>query len=127
MKKLIQTLKNIWSIDELRSKIIVTLALVFTYRLGTHIVLPGLNPNLLANAQANASKNGLLGLFDTFAGGAFSRLVVPAPVFQWRTQPGRGREWLRWHCLVGARGRVRDRARRRTLDSYSTAPVTTTR
>lgn len=78
MKKLIQTFKNIWSIDELRSKIIVTLALVFTYRLGTHIVLPGLNPNLLANAQANAADNGLLGLFDTFAGGAFSQASILA-------------------------------------------------
>ncbi len=78
MKKFIQTLKNIWSIDELRSKILITLALVFTYRLGTHIVLPGLNPNLLASAQANASKNGLLGLFDTFAGGAFSQASILA-------------------------------------------------
>lgn len=78
MKKLIQTLKNIWSIDELRGKIIVTLALVFTYRLGTHIVLPGLNPNLLENAQANAANNGLLGLFDTFAGGAFSQASILA-------------------------------------------------
>lgn len=78
MKKLIQTFKNIWSIEELRSKIIVTLALVFTYRLGTHIVLPGLNPNLLANAQANAANNGLLGLFDTFAGGAFSQASILA-------------------------------------------------
>lgn len=78
MKKFIQTLKNIWSIDELRSKIVVTLALVFTYRLGTHIVLPGLNPNLLANAQANTSNNGLLGLFDTFAGGAFSQASILA-------------------------------------------------
>ena len=78
MKKLIKTLKNIWSIDELRSKIIVTLALVFTYRLGSHIVLPGLNPNLLATAQANTSNNGLLGLFDTFAGGAFSHASILA-------------------------------------------------
>jgi preprotein translocase subunit SecY len=78
VKKLIQTFKNIWSIEELRSKIIVTLALVFTYRLGTHIVLPGLNPNLLANAQANAADNGLLGLFDTFAGGAFSQASILA-------------------------------------------------
>ncbi|MDB5248528.1 MAG: preprotein translocase secY subunit [Segetibacter sp.] len=78
MKKFIQTLKNIWSIDELRSKIIVTLALVFTYRLGTHIVLPGLNPNLLADAQANTANNGLLGLFDTFAGGAFSQASILA-------------------------------------------------
>jgi preprotein translocase subunit SecY len=78
VKKFIQTLKNIWSIDELRSKIIVTLALVFTYRLGTHIVLPGLNPNLLADAQANTANNGLLGLFDTFAGGAFSQASILA-------------------------------------------------
>lgn len=78
MKKLIKTLKNIWSIEELRSKIIVTLALIFTYRLGSHIVLPGLNPNLLAAAQANTSNNGLLGLFDTFAGGAFSHASILA-------------------------------------------------
>lgn len=78
MKKFIQTLKNIWSINELRSKIVVTLALLFTYRLGTHIVLPGINPNLLENAQANASQNGLLGLFDTFAGGAFSQASILA-------------------------------------------------
>ena len=78
MKKLIRTLKNIWSIEELKSKIIVTLALVFTYRLGSHIVLPGLNPNLLAIAQANTSNNGLLGLFDTFAGGAFSHASILA-------------------------------------------------
>ena len=78
MKKFIQTVKNIWSIDELRSKIVVTLALLFTYRLGTHIVLPGINPNLLANAQANAANNGLLGLFDTFAGGAFSQASILA-------------------------------------------------
>lgn len=78
MKKLIKTLKNIWSIDELRNKIVVTLALIFTYRLGSHIVLPGLNPNLLATAQANTSNNGLLGLFDTFAGGAFSHASILA-------------------------------------------------
>jgi preprotein translocase subunit SecY len=78
VKKFIQTIKNIWSIDELRSKIVVTLALLFTYRLGTHIVLPGINPNLLANAQANAANNGLLGLFDTFAGGAFSQASILA-------------------------------------------------
>jgi preprotein translocase subunit SecY len=79
VKKLIQTLKNIWSIEELRSKILVTLGLLLVYRFGTHIVLPGLNPNLLAAAQENASKNGgLLGLFDTFAGGAFSQASVLA-------------------------------------------------
>ncbi len=79
VKKFIQTIKNIWAIEELRSKILITLALVFTYRLGTHIVLPGLDPKILASAQASASKNGgLLGLFDTFAGGAFSQASILA-------------------------------------------------
>ncbi len=78
MKKFIQTLKNIWTIDELRSKIIVTLALVFVYRLGTHIVLPGINPNLLDAAQSANAQGGLLGLFDTFAGGAFSQASILA-------------------------------------------------
>jgi len=77
VKKFIDTLKNIWTIEELRSKIIVTLAFVFTYRLGTHIVLPGINPNLLDVAKAS-SNNGLLGLFDTFAGGAFSQASILA-------------------------------------------------
>lgn len=74
MKKLIQTFKNIWSIEELRSKIIVTLTLILVYRLGAHIVLPGIDPNkLTASASANS---GLLGLFDTFAGGAFSQASI---------------------------------------------------
>ena len=78
MKKFIDTLKNIWAIEELRDKIIVTLAFVFTYRLGTQITLPGINPNLLEAAKAGSSKNGLLGLFDTFAGGAFSQASILA-------------------------------------------------
>ena len=78
MKKLGQTFKNIWNIEELRSKIIVTLALVLTYRLGTHIVLPGIDPLLLESAKANNKADGLLGLFDTFAGGAFSQASILA-------------------------------------------------
>ncbi len=78
MKKLIETLKNIWAIDELKSKIIFTLALVLTYRFGTHIVLPGIDPTLLESAKSNSGKNGLLGLFDTFAGGAFSQASILA-------------------------------------------------
>jgi preprotein translocase subunit SecY len=78
VKKLIQTLKNIWNIDELRSKIVVTLALVLVYRFGTHIVLPGIDPLLLEQVK-NSNKNaGLLGLFDTFAGGAFSQASILA-------------------------------------------------
>ena len=78
MKKFIDTLKNIWAIEELRNKIVVTLMLVLTYRLGTQITLPGINPNLLEAAKACSSKNGLLGLFDTFAGGAFSQASILA-------------------------------------------------
>ena len=80
MKKLIQTLKNIWSIDELRNKIIVTLALILVYRFGTHIVLPGIDPNKIEEVQNKAAENngGLLGLFDTFAGGAFSQASILA-------------------------------------------------
>ena len=76
MKKFIQTLKNIWSIEELRNKIITTLALILVYRVGTHVVLPGLDPNKLEAAAASTSNNGLLGLFDTFAGGAFSHASI---------------------------------------------------
>jgi len=77
MKKFIDTLKNIWAIDELKSKILVTLALVFTYRLGAQITLPGINPLLIDVANEAARKagksDGLLGIFDMFAGGAFSQ------------------------------------------------------
>lgn len=74
MKNLIKTLRNIWSIEELRSKILYTLLLIFIYRIGTHIVLPGINPENLAQG----STNGILGLIDTFAGGAFSQASILA-------------------------------------------------
>jgi preprotein translocase subunit SecY len=76
VKKFIQTLKNIWSIYELRQKIIVTLLLVLVYRFGTHIVLPGINPNGLD--EVRGKQGGLLGLFDQFAGGAFSQASILA-------------------------------------------------
>jgi preprotein translocase subunit SecY len=78
VKKLVQTLRNIWAIDELRNKIVVTLALVLTYRFGTHIVLPGIDPNKIEAAQAASKSNGLLGIFDMFAGGAFSQASILA-------------------------------------------------
>lgn len=78
MKKLVQTLKNIWAIDELRNKIVVTLALVLTYRLGTQIVLPGIDPTKIEAAQSAAKSNGLLNIFDMFAGGAFSQASILA-------------------------------------------------
>ena len=77
MKKFIGTLKNIWAIDELRQKITITLLFILVYRFGTHVVLPGLNPNSEAfNKAASKGAGGLLGLFDTFAGGAFSQASI---------------------------------------------------
>ncbi|HSR40462.1 MAG TPA: preprotein translocase subunit SecY [Phnomibacter sp.] len=76
MKKFLETIKNIWTIDELRQKIVVTLALLITYRLGTHIVLPGIDPNALEAVKGKTT--GLLGLFDQFAGGAFSQASILA-------------------------------------------------
>jgi preprotein translocase subunit SecY len=76
VKKFLDTIKNIWTIDELRQKIIVTLALLITYRLGTHIVLPGIDPNALEAVKGKTT--GLLGLFDQFAGGAFSQASILA-------------------------------------------------
>ncbi len=78
MKKLVQTFRNIWTIEELRNKIIVTLALVLTYRFGTEIVLPGIDPNKIEAAANSAKSNGLLGIFDMFAGGAFSQASILA-------------------------------------------------
>lgn len=73
MKKLISTLKNIWSIEELRKRILFTLTLIAVYRVGCYITLPGINPNMLA---LEGSQDGLLGLFNMFAGGAFSRASI---------------------------------------------------
>ena len=74
MKKLFQTLKNIWSIEELRNKILYTLLLVLIYRIGTHIALPGIDPLTLDSAKT--ANNGLLGLIDAFSGGAFSQASI---------------------------------------------------
>ncbi|MDP4249309.1 MAG: preprotein translocase subunit SecY [Bacteroidota bacterium] len=76
MKKLIYTLRNIWGIAELRSKIILTLSLLLIYRFGTFIVLPGIDPNKLSSLSG--AKSGALGLIDAFSGGAFSQASVLA-------------------------------------------------
>jgi preprotein translocase subunit SecY len=75
VKKFITTLKNIWSIDELRNKITFTILLLFIYRLGSYIVLPGIDPNKLSNLSDSAS-GGVLGLLDAFVGGAFSKASI---------------------------------------------------
>lgn len=73
MKKLIETLKNIWSIEELRKRILFTLGLILIYRIGSYIVLPGINPLVLSQSQ---SQDGLLGLINMFAGGAFGNASI---------------------------------------------------
>jgi len=73
VKKLIDKLKNIWSIEELRKRILYTLMLVLVYRVGCYITLPGINPNKLSDS---AGPGGLLGILNMFAGGAFSRASI---------------------------------------------------
>src|SRR5690606_38569096 len=72
MKKLITTLTNIWKIDDLRTRILNTLLFLLIYRVGCHIVLPGVDPN---SVQA-ASNEGLLGLLNMFSGGAMQRSAI---------------------------------------------------
>lgn len=77
MKKLINTIKNIWKIVELRERIIIVLALVAVYRLGSHIVLPGVDVNSISGAlQHQAENNGLLNLINMFSGGAFGKASI---------------------------------------------------
>ncbi|MGL5683155.1 MAG: preprotein translocase subunit SecY [Marinifilaceae bacterium] len=73
--KLFDTLKNIWKIEELRSRIMITLGLVLVYRLGTEVVLPGIDPAGL-EALKTQTQSGVLGLLDMFSGGAFSNASV---------------------------------------------------
>ena len=75
MKGLITTLKNIWAVEELRKRIIYTLGLILVYRIGSFIVLPGVDTAAL-NSQA--ADGGILSLINMFAGGAFSRASVMA-------------------------------------------------
>lgn len=75
MKNLINTLKNIWSIEELKSRILVTIGFLLIYRFGSYVVLPGINPIVLENLTPQGG-GGLTGLIDLFAGGAFSRASI---------------------------------------------------
>jgi preprotein translocase subunit SecY len=73
--KLFQKLKEIWSIEELRQRILLTVGLIVIYRLGTYITLPGIDPTALANVKSQGS-SGILGLVNLFAGGAFARASI---------------------------------------------------
>ncbi|MEL6141394.1 MAG: preprotein translocase subunit SecY, partial [Bacteroidota bacterium] len=76
MRKFFETLKNIWSIDELRKRILFTLALMAIFRLGTFIVIPGIDPSQITSGEGNT--NDLLGLINLFTGGAFNNGSIMA-------------------------------------------------
>ena len=75
--KLIETIRNIWKIEELKTRLLTTLGFVAIYRLGSYVVLPGIDPNQLANLQHQTS-GGVMGLLDMFSGGAFSNASIMA-------------------------------------------------
>jgi preprotein translocase subunit SecY len=75
MKNLINTIRNIFKIEDLRYRILATLGFLVIYRLGSHIVLPGVDPQQLGQLHRQTSE-GILGLLDMFAGGAFSNASI---------------------------------------------------
>jgi len=74
--RFVQTLKNIWTIEELRKRILVTLLLVLIYRLGCYVVLPGIDPADLLALQKFSDSSGLMQLLNMFSGGAFSNASI---------------------------------------------------
>lgn len=73
--RLIQTIKNIFKIEDLRARLLYTLGIITLYRLGKYITLPGIDPSQLANLKSQTS-SGIMGLLDMFSGGAFSQASV---------------------------------------------------
>ena len=76
MKRLIETIKNIFKIEDLRRRILYTLGLVLIYRFGSQVVIPGINPEALSNLADATSGGGLVGLLNIFSGGAFGNASV---------------------------------------------------
>ena len=120
MKKLIETLKNCWKIEDLRTRILVTIAFITIYRFGSFVVLPGINPGQL-EAMQKQTAGGLMSLLDMFSGGAFSNasifalgimpyisasivmqlLAVAVPYFQKMQREGEsGRKKIMWYTRV---------------------------
>ena len=73
--RLVETLKNIWKIEDLRKKLLVTILYVVIYRLGSFVVIPGIDPEALS-ALRTQTAGGLLALVDMFSGGAFSHASI---------------------------------------------------
>jgi len=74
MKDFIKTIRNIWSVEELKKRIIYTLLLILVYRVGSYIILPGINSDALVSNSSD--DGGILGLINIFAGGAFGRVSI---------------------------------------------------
>ena len=74
--KFIETIKNVWKIEELRNRIVVTLGLLLVYRFGAQIPLPGIDGDMLGNFQGNFEGGGIGGLLNAFTGGAFAKASV---------------------------------------------------
>ena len=78
-KKLVETVKNIFKIEDLRKRLIYTCLLILVYRLGCYVVIPGIDPNLLGEGSALANQmdsNSLFGLLNVFSGGAFANAAI---------------------------------------------------
>jgi preprotein translocase subunit SecY len=73
--RLIQTIKNIFKIEDLRARLLYTLGIILLYRLGKYITLPGIDPAQLAGLKSQTS-SGIMGLLDMFSGGAFSQASI---------------------------------------------------
>ena len=75
--RLIETIRNIWKIEDMRARILTTLGFLLVYRLGSFVVLPGIDPTQLQGLQQQ-TQDGVMGLLDMFSGGAFSNASVVA-------------------------------------------------
>ncbi len=75
MKRLIQTIRNIYKIEDLRQRILYTLGIILIYRLGTKVVLPGVDPNILSEVSSQTG-TGLVELLNIFSGGAFTNASI---------------------------------------------------
>jgi preprotein translocase subunit SecY len=121
MKKFIETLKNIWKVEDLRQRILITILFTAIYRFGSFVVLPGIDPEQLGRLQEQTQDSGLMSLLDMFSGGAFSNasmfalgimpyisasivmqlLAVAVPYFQKMQREGEsGRKKIMWYTRV---------------------------
>ena len=120
MKKLIETLKNCWKVEDLRQRLLITLLFTAIYRFGSFVVLPGINPGMLEKLHSQTS-TGLMALLNAFSGGAFSNasifalgimpyisasivmqlLAIAVPYFQKMQHEGEsGRKKINWYTRI---------------------------